>query len=225
MKLDRRIFVALGALAVAGLAGYSFFGQEQQNATRATGITAANAADVNLSDIAQAPELGDRMLGNPDSNVTVIEYGAATCGHCANFHKTTFKELKSQYIDTGKIKFIFREFPLHDVGLAAFMMARCAPEDKYFPLLDVLFEQQDKWANQDAFRQLQGIAKLAGFTEKSFDECLKNEEIAKGILAIREKASKSYGVDSTPTFFVNGKKLTGGRGIEEFKKLIDEVAG
>ena len=189
------------------------------------GISAANAAGADLSDIMKAPDIGEKSLGNPEAPVTIIEYAAATCGHCADFHKTTFKELKSEFIDTGKIHFIMREFPFGDAGLAAFMVARCAPAEKYFPLIDVLFEQQQKWHGNDILNQLQGIAKLAGFTEKDFEACLKNEDIAKGILAIREKAGTSYGVDSTPTFFINGEKLEGDRSIEGFRKKIAEAAG
>ena len=225
MKLDRRTLIALGGAAVAGLGGYAYFGGEAENVTRMPGISPANAASADLSDLMTPPAMGEKSLGNPDAPVTIIEYAAATCGHCANFHKGTFKQLKTEFIDTGKIHFILREFPFGDAGLAAFMVARCAPEDKYFPIIDVLFEQQEKWYSQDILNQLQGIAKLAGFTEKSFQECLKNEEIAKGILAIRDKASSSYGVDSTPTFFINGKKMEGGRDIESFRKKIQEAAG
>lgn len=225
MRLDRRTFIATGALAAAGIGGYAYLNETPDNVTRMPGISVANAAAADLSDLNTAPAMGEKSLGNPEAPVTIIEYAAATCSHCANFHTGTFKELKTEFIDTGKIHFILREFPFGDAGLAAFMIARCAPEDKYFPIIDVLFEQQAKWHSQDIFKELQGIAKLAGFTEKTFDACLKNEEIAKGILAIREKASKSYGVDSTPTFFINGKKYEGGRDIEGFRKKIEEAAG
>ena len=225
MNLDRRKFIAIGAVSAAALGGYSFFSETTENVTRVPGISAANAAGVDLSDIMTAPDIGEKSLGNPEANVTIIEYAAATCGHCASFHNTTFKKLKTEFIDTGKIHFIMREFPFADAGLAAFMVARCAPADKYFPIIDVLFEQQQKWNSNDILKELQGIAKLAGFTEKDFEACLKNEDIAKGILAIREKAGTSYGVDSTPTFFINGKKMDGDRSIEGFRKKIAEAAG
>ena len=225
MRLDRRTFIATGAVAAAGVGGYAYFNDSPDNVTRMPGISVANAAAADLSDLSKAPEIGEKSLGNPEAPVTIIEYAAATCGHCATFHTGTYKKLKTEFIDTGKIHYILREFPFGDAGLAAFMIARCAPEDKYFPIIDVLFEQQAKWHSQDIFNQLQGIAKLAGFTEKTFEACLKNEEIAKGIHAIREKASKSYGVDSTPTFFINGEKYEGGRDIEGFRKKIEEAAG
>lgn len=225
MKLDRRTFIASGAVVAAGLGGYAYLAGNPDNVTRMPGISPANAAGIDLSDINTPPELGEKVMGKADAPVTIIEYAAATCSHCAAFHTGTFKELKSEFIDTGKVRFILREFPFGDAGLAAFMVARCAPEDKYFPIIDVLFEQQDKWAGPDIANQLLGIAKLAGFTEQSFGECLKNEEIAKGILAIRDKAGTSYGVDSTPSFFVNGKKFEGSRDIVGFRKIIEEAAG
>lgn len=187
-------------------------------------LAPARAQEVDLSDLNQAPELGEMVLGEADAPVTIIEYASATCPHCANFHSGAFPQLKSEFIDTGKVRFIFREFPFDDLALAAFMLARCAPADKYFAMLDILFEQQATWTRNNPKGELFKIAKLAGFTEESFEACLKNEDIAKGILAIREKAAKSYGVDSTPTFFINGEELKGNADIETFRKKI-EAAG
>ena len=153
--------------------------------------------------------------------MTVIEYASASCPHCANFYKTTFQDLKKEYIDTGKIRFIFREFPHNQPALAAFMLARCAPKDKFFPMVDMYFEQQDKWL-QAPRDELFKIAQLAGFTQESFDACLKNEEVAKGIISVRDQA-EGFGVESIPTFFINGEKLKGEKSIEEFRKIIDPL--
>src|SRR6202008_1998594 len=108
------------------------------------------------------PALGERALGQAAAPVTIIEYASATCPHCAHFQKDTFPALKRDYIDTGKVRFIFREFPFDDLALAAFMLARCAPEDKYFALIDVLFEQQEKWVKDNPRDELFKIAQLAG---------------------------------------------------------------
>jgi len=221
---SRRFVLIAGGLAAmaAGAASWSGLLSFGPNATRVLDVGEARAQD--LSTLAQAPALGERSLGSANAPVTIIEYASATCPHCASFHKNTFPALKKDYIDTGKVRFVFREFPFDDLALAAFMLARCAPEDKYFPLLDVLFEQQETWARQNPKEELFKIAQLAGFSRESFEACLKNEEIAKGVIAIRNTAAESYGVDSTPTFFVNGEELKGSQSLDEFKQMIDKAA-
>lgn len=204
MYLDRRqLILAASALAVS--AGF-----------------ASTAYAVDIAALHAPPASGDMALGPDNAKVVVVEYASASCPHCANFFKTTFQDLKKDYIDTGKIRFIFREFPHNQPALAAFMLARCAPKDKYFPMVDMYFEQQDTWLAAP-LEGLQKIAQLAGFTKESFDACLKNEEVAKGILAVRDKAEKEFGVDSVPTFFINGELLKGNNSIDEFRKRIDPL--
>jgi protein-disulfide isomerase len=208
MHLDRRSLLTLAAASVGlGLA------------------RTARAQDADMAKLMAPPPLGDRALGDADAKVTVIEYASATCPHCARFHKDTFPTLKSEFIDTGKIRFIFREFPFDDLALAAFMLARCAPEDKYFPMIEVLFEQQEKWTRNNPREELFTIAKLAGFTEESFDQCLKNTDVAKGIVEGRNQADKDLGINSTPTFFINGKILNGAEPIEKFREMIAAALG
>ena len=179
------------------------------------------AQSVNEDKLMKPGPLGEMAIGDEKAPVTIIEYASATCPHCANFHKGTYKELKKQYIDTGKVRFLFREFPFDNASLAAFMIARCAPKDKYFPMVDILFEQQRKWASQgaDVRGELFNIARLAGFTQKSFDECLKNEEVAKGIIAVRD-VGMELGVSSTPSFFVNGVLMRGNSNMSAFEAMI-----
>jgi protein-disulfide isomerase len=164
--------------------------------------------------------LPDLVLGNADAPVTIIEYASMTCPHCANFHKTTYAALKTKYIDTGKVRFIFREFPLDELAVAASMLARCAGNDKALALIDVMFASQDKWAVRNPVPVLQQIAKQAGFTQKSFEECLSNQKLHDDILAMRERGSKDYKVESTPTLFVNGKMQKGIASIEELEKVM-----
>ena len=167
--------------------------------------------------------LPDLVLGKADAPVTIIEYASMTCPHCANFHKTTYPALKTKYIETGKVRFIFREFPLDELAAAAAMMARCIdPQngEKAMAVIDVLFHSQDKWAVRNPVPQLQQIAKQAGMTEKAFEECLANQKLYNDVLAMRERGSKEYKVESTPTLFVNGKIQKGGATIEELDKLI-----
>jgi protein-disulfide isomerase len=190
------------------------------------GVTGtAWAQTVDTDDLHKPPALGDKTLGPADAPVTVVEYASATCPHCARFHTTIFEELKTEFIDTGKIRFIAREFPLDDLALAAFMVARCVPDDKYFAMLGLLYEQQRTWAGQNARAELLKLAKLAGLSEADFDACLKNEELARGILAIRKDGAEKFGVNSTPTFFVNGEKLKGVRELSDLREKIEAATG
>jgi protein-disulfide isomerase len=182
----------------------------------------AQDAKVDLSDMLTAPEEGDMELGPKDAKVTLVEYASASCPHCAAFHKDVFGKLKTDYIDTNKVRFIFREFPLNDPALAAFMVARCAPKEKYFPLLDVFFSTQATWI-PDPFNGLKNIAQQSGMSSADFEACLKNEKVAKGILDVREKGAKTYGVSGTPTFFLNGKVLNGEQSYDALKAAIDPL--
>ncbi len=221
MNIDRRVFLGGAVVVAAGAGGYYVLESGSENASRLPGISNALAQDADAEKLLQAPSLGERVLGSPDAKVTLIEYASATCPHCADFHARLFPTLKSEYIDTGKVKFIFREFPLDDLALAAFMVARCAPADKYFPMIDVLFEQQKTWIGNDPRESLFKIAQMAGFSRDSFDQCLKDEKTARGIIEIKELGEKEFGVSSTPTFFVNGKQIQGVQPIEDYRKAIE----
>ena len=203
IKLNKR-HVIFGSAALAGLAlgGASSFAQ-------------------NLAGLNDPPAFGEMTMGPDTAKVTVIEYASATCPHCADFYNKTFLALKKEYIDTGKIKFVFREFPHQDAALAAFMLARCAPKEKYFPLIDVFFATQQEWT-QNPLEGLNKIAQQAGFTKESFEACMKNETVAKEILAVRSKA-ESFGVTGIPTFFVNGERYEGENTIEAFRAKIDPL--
>ncbi|MQT13930.1 DsbA family protein [Rhizobiales bacterium Sp-1] len=169
--------------------------------------------------------LGDRVLGKADAPVTIVEYASMTCPHCAAFHAETWPALKTQYIDTGKARFIFREFPLDPLAAAASMLARCAPEDKYYDMIDLFFDHQREWAYTDKpLDALQNMAKQAGFTQMSFEACLTNQKLLDGINAEKDQALSKFGVNSTPTFFVNGQKLVGEQTIESMGKAITDAA-
>jgi protein-disulfide isomerase len=184
---------------------------------------AGPAVAQDLSKLNEPSPIGEMSMGPEGARVTVIEYASASCPHCANFHKTTFQDLKRDYIDTGKIRFIMREFPHNDAGLAGFMIARCAPKDKYFPIMGMIFEQQEMWF-PNPVEGLFKIAELAGMSRADFDACLKNETVAKGILDVRRQA-EVFGVDSIPTFFINGQRYHGEQTIEDMKKVIDPLLG
>jgi len=169
---------------------------------------------------------GDMVLGSDNAPVTVIEYASMTCPHCAHFSETTFPELKKRYIDTGKARYIFREFPFDKLAAAAFMLARCASKDggseKYMAVIETLFAKQNEWVVQDdAAPRLLNIAKQLGFSDESFKACLTNQQVLNGIEQVRNRGVEKLGVNSTPTFFVNGKKVVGDVPIETLAKEID----
>jgi protein-disulfide isomerase len=161
--------------------------------------------------------LGDMALGDEKAPVTIIEYASMTCPHCAAFHETTFPELKKKYIDTGKVRFIFREFPLDQLALAAFMLARCAGPDKYFPMIETLFQQQKTWVTQRPLGPLLTIAKQAGMSEDDFNKCLEDKKLMEGLEEVRQRAIKLK-VQSTPSFFINGRQMLGNASLDAFEK-------
>jgi protein-disulfide isomerase len=183
-------------------------------------VGTAFAQTPSAADLAVAGPLGDEVQGKADAPVTIIEYASMTCGHCATFHTKTYPVLKSRYIDTGKVKYIMREFPLDPLAAAGFMLARCAGPDKYYPMIEVLFQKQDQWAVQQPIPPLTAIAKQAGFSQEKFESCLSDQKILDGIEATRTRGSEKLGVNSTPTFFVNGKMLRGAVSIEDLEKEI-----
>ncbi|MEO1206950.1 MAG: DsbA family protein [Pseudomonadota bacterium] len=214
LEADRRA-VLTGALA---LTAFSAVGVT-------LGATTARAQDVPIAELSRSGGLPDVVLGNEDAAVTVIEYASMSCGHCKRFHETVYPELKKKYIDTGKIRFIFREFPLDNRAAAASMLARCLEGEKTYSMINVLFETQEDWAyvRGDPTPKLFEIAKQAGFTEESFNACLKDETQFKKLLEGRERAGKVFGVNSTPTFFINGERIQGGAALADFDKVIEPL--
>jgi protein-disulfide isomerase len=213
VKITRREF-ALAALALGGaVAAWSRFPQLGLDFVRP-----ALADDPSVADLMQPNPLGEMSLGDANAPITVIEYASMTCPHCAHFSETTFPELKKRYIDTGKVRFIFREFPLDRLALAGFVLARCAGPDKYFPVIETLFAQQRDWVVQKPLQPLLAIFKQVGMSEQTFNSCLDNQQLAEGIDKVRSQAADKFGVNSTPTFFVNGKRVNGALTIEEMEK-------
>lgn len=186
----------------------------------------APVSDAELqAELAKPGPDGDITLGSDKAPVTIVEYASMTCPHCAHFSETTFPELKKRYIDTGKVRFIFREFPFDKVAAAAFMLARCAGKqggsERYMAVVDTLFAKQLEWVVNEPRAPLENIAKQFGFTDETFKQCLTNQKVLDGIEAVRDRAVQKLGVNSTPTFFVNGKKLVGDVGIDTLAKEID----
>jgi protein-disulfide isomerase len=186
-------------------------------------IQPAAAQSVAAADLLVPPPLGDRALGKDDAPVTIVEYASMTCPHCAHFHETTYPELKKRYIETGKVRFIFREFPLDPLAAGASMLARCADKDKFYPLIETLFQQQRQWAVEKPIPKLLALAKQAGMSEQTFNACLSDQKMLDAMQEEQKRATEKFGVNSTPTLFVNGKKVVGGISIEDMSKTIDAL--
>jgi protein-disulfide isomerase len=164
----------------------------------------------------------DRVLGKADAPITIIEYASLTCPHCAAFERETLPKIKENWIDTGKAKLIYRDFPLDGWALRAAMVARCAPPERYFGFIEALFDNQNTWARANNPEQALGrIAKLGGISEDKFQSCIKDEKLADAVSASRVVAEHEYGVESTPTFFVNGTKLVGEQSYADFEKALN----
>ena len=190
------------------------------------GLSQASAQTVTPEELSVPSPLGDVELGNKDAKVTIIEYASMTCSHCATFHEKTFPVLKSKWIDTGKVRFILREFPLDPLATAGFMLARCAGNDKYYPVVDLLFSQQKNWAfSNKPVEALLSLVKQAGFSQESFEACLKNQQIYDAVNAVRDRAAQKLGVNSTPTFFINGQVQRGALTVEELDKILTPLVG
>ncbi|MBR1218160.1 DsbA family protein [Bradyrhizobium sp. U87765 SZCCT0131] len=217
MILTRRTFSALlsmtGLVALAGLSPLRLIGS-------------AFAQSQSAADVAKPSPLGDMALGPENASVTIVEYASMTCPHCAAFTAEVFPKIKAAYIDTGKVRFIFREFPLDLVAAAGSMMARCIAKDdaqKYFAVVDVLFKQQTDWVVKAPIEPLKRIGKQAGLSDEAFNACLKDQKILDGIKATQEHAADKLKVNSTPSFFVNGTLVKGETSFESFQKMIDPL--
>ncbi|WP_113266111.1 DsbA family protein [Agrobacterium cavarae] len=183
-----------------------------------------SSGDVDMAAVLKPGALPDRALGDANAPVKIVEYMSMTCPHCAHFHNTVFDEIKKKYIDTGKVYFIIREFPFDPRAAAAFMLARCAPEQQYFPFVSMLFKQQQSWATaQDARAALLQMSKMAGFSQESFEACLTNQKLLDDVNATMQRGATEFGVNSTPTFIINGKKYSGDMSVETMSALIDKL--
>ena len=170
-----------------------------------------------------AEALKERVLGDPDAPVEIIEFASLTCPHCAAFHADKLPQIKKKYIDTGKAKLIARDFPFDRLGAMGAMMARCANPSRYHQFLDVLFKQQSKWTrSNDPVGELQKIGKLGGLSEDDFVACMQNEDLLTGILESRQAGVQEHEVNSTPTFIINGEKIVGNVPLEEFEAAIEK---
>ena len=186
----------------------------------------ALAQNVSVQDLSVQGPLGDVALGPEGAKVNIVEYASLTCSHCAAFHKDTWPELKKRYLDTGKVRFTLREFPLDPLATAGFMLARCDGNAKYYPITDLLFDQQRNWAFTDKpLDALRGMMRQAGFSQEKFDACLKDQKLYDAVNAVKNRGVEQFNVDSTPTYFINGQRHAGNMSIDELEKVIKPLLG
>ncbi len=218
------LFAIVGAV-VALAAGYAIYASMQPPADVAPAETATVDASSAPEPAAGAPVLydDDKIMGSADAPVTIIEYASLTCPHCANFHKNTLPKVKETYIDTGKVRIVFRDFPLNKPALEAAAIAHCMPAERYFAMLDVLFASQNEWSSQpDPKAALVQIGRTAGLDQAKIDACLSDQAMADRILARSQEAQQKYAIESTPSFIIGGKTIAGDRSFESFETLIKE---
>lgn len=214
MPFDRRIFV-YGVLALCAgiLAGCAGGGSPREKP--AALLNADGSA--NMAELMKPGPLGDRALGNPNAPVTVIEYASLTCPYCRQFHTTTYPRMKKELIDTGKVRYIVREYPIGRTAGTAAIIARCAPEKDFFVLYDKFLKQQKRWTSQDVRPDaIYKIAAQTGMSRDTFNACLANKEIEDGLKSVKQRG-REFGVSGTPTFFINGKKFRGPLTFDQIK--------
>ena len=215
MIITRRVFTA--ALSLTGLSLLAGFSPLR---------LIADAMAQDASEVAKPVSLPDMALGPANAAVTITEYASMTCPHCAAFNENVFPKIKSEYIDTDKVRYVFREFPLDIKAAAGSMLARCIAKDdagKYFAVIDMLFKQQNDWVMKNTTETLTRIGKQAGLSQQQVEDCLKDQALLDKIAADQKYAAEVLKVDSTPTFFVNGEKIKGEISFEEFQKKIDPL--
>lgn len=216
MANRRNILIGSGAAVAVAAAG--------TGASFLFGASAALAQQIDQAKLMAPPAIADHPLGPADAKVTVVEYRSPTCPHCATFALTVFPQLKTDYIDTGKIHYIPRPFTRNVLDAVVFMLAEAAGEAKYHEVVETFFKTQDQWLQSSTPNEaIFAIAQQLGFTKESFDAALTNQDLFAGLEKMRDQALDEFKLQGTPTFYINGKVLTGGYSLETFKAEIDPL--
>ena len=240
--MNRNIWLAAGAVVVIAIAGTAYW----QTRGRSDSMPAPVAAAGTPSGAAPAPlaaspaatpeaiaprrEGDDMVMGLASASVTLIEYASLTCPHCAHFQEATFPQFKERYVDTGLVKYIYRDFPLDRIALYGSMLARCtgAP-DKFFAFVDVLFRQQNSWIQGNDEGQiitnLKRLARLGGVSDATADTCLRDQAIQTAVLTQADQGSKQFKVNSTPTLVINNKAYPGALEMNELDAILRPLLG
>ena len=215
------VVVAMAVAVVVSAAYHSFFGMPSSSQLSVS--PTAHAADP-VSNPEIRPE--DRVLGDESARVTILEYSSLTCPHCAQFHAEGYRHLKSAYIDTGKIKLVFRDFPLDGLALRAAALAECLPAERYYPFLQLLFEGQSGWTRSELpVAELVRLGQLAGLSRERASDCLQDEAAFEKIIQERLTGQEDYQIDSTPSFIIDGRKHPGALTADELDEILAPLLG
>ena len=234
--MNKGILIGGGIFIVAALAGAGVMNLATKEPAAPAGIADGAVERVaNVTAASLAPEgvyggtvtasggyTGDVLEGDPDAPVTIIEYASLTCPHCASFHRNVYPALKRDYIDTGKAKFIYRDFPLNNPAIAASVIARCGGEDRYLAFIDLFLTQQERWTRaEDWMGELQQMAKLGGLGTDKINECLSDQALGQSVIDRYRAASEAHGVNSTPTLVIDGRTYDGDLNPAALGEYID----
>lgn len=221
--MSKSVILAAAAVAVVGAAGAFWYTSGSSGSMTPISIAADAQETTTSSAVSKVP---DMILGNVDAKVTVVEYASYTCPHCANFHDTVWDEFKKNYIDSGKVKFVYREVYFDKFGLWAAMIARCGGPEKYFGINDMLYDGQRDWLastkEQDIADALRKVGLKAGMTSEALDACLNDKDMAQAMVAAYQTNATNDKVQGTPTFIVNGESFSGEMTYDEFSKILDK---
>jgi len=214
------LIVAGGVVAVAAIAAGVWFGTRPSSPGPVPTAVAQTADKAKLLQV----QADDHVLGDPKAPVTLIEYASFTCPHCAHFSVAVLPELKKKWVDTGKVKLIYRDFPLDQTALKVAQIAECAGKDKYFGVIDVIFATQARWGtSSDPLAELGKSLRIAGMGDAEIKACLANDAVQNGVLA-DYRGGEALGVNSTPTLFINGEMYKGARSVEELDAAFAKLA-
>ena len=215
------LIVAGGAVAVAVIAAAVYFGTRPTLPGAPPVAVAATSPDAKTL---LAIQPSDHVMGDPKAAITMIEYASLTCPHCAAFNSTVLPQIEEKWVKTGKVKLIYRDFPLDQVAIKAAQLAECAGNDKYYAVLDMMFRGQGTWAAaQDPIAELSKSLRIAGMGENEVKACLANDAVANAVIA-DYRGGETLGVNSTPTIFINGEQFKGARSLEEFDALFGKLS-
>ena len=210
------LIVAGGVVAVAAIAAGVYFGTRAP----ASGPPPVAAASAPNKAALESVQPGDHVLGDPKAPITVIEYASLTCSHCAHFHTQVLPEIKKKWIDTGKMKLVYRDFPLDQVAAKAAQIAECAGNDRYFGVLDIIFRGQPQWATgADPIAELAKPLRIAGLGEAEIKSCLANDAMLNAVLN-DYRSGETLGVNATPTLFIGGQLYRGSRSVEDIDAAL-----
>ena len=225
------VYLVIGVVAIGAILAFQNVVVDNE-ATENVGLTAQNQevkTKIIKQEIIEPDAIFDKVkvnkeefiLGKVNAPITMVEYASLTCSHCAEFHTLTLPLIKKEFIETGKVRLIYRDFPLDQVALTGSMIAHCAGKDRYFAFIQTMFAQQKQWSNDpQPIKALAQIARLGGMTKHKFEKCINDKNVADAILQKRLDGDKQYKINSVPTILINGKRYSGGLTIQEFRSIV-----